>query len=208
VIPRVKICGVTRFEDAALAVSLGASAIGFIFWPQSPRYVAPARVRTIIADLPPFVSTVGVFVNESPERVAEVVREAGVTVVQLHGQEDVIDYEGLPWPLIKAVVVRGGVRPPELMEIPVRIPVLLDAFDPARPGGTGRSIDWQVAASVAVERPVILSGGLRADNVADAIEAVAPMAVDVSSGVEREPGIKDPAKLRAFFEALQAGELR
>lgn len=204
-IPRVKICGVTRGEDALLAAALGASAIGFVLWPESPRHVLPSSVRAIVADLPPFVTLVGVFVDQSPDAVAEMASEAGLTAIQLHGREDVRKFRHLPWPIIKSVAVRRGVRPTDLLEVPVDVPVLLDAFDPVRLGGTGRSIDWQVAASIAVERPVILSGGLRAENVADAIASVAPMAVDVSSGVESRPGVKDPAKLRAFFDAVAGG---
>lgn len=203
--PRVKICGVTRREDAMLAAALGASAIGFVLWPDSPRYVLPSRVRAIVTDLPPFVTAVGVFVDQPPEAIAEIAAEAGLTAIQLHGREDARKFRHLPWPIIKAVAVRRGVRPAALLDVPAGIPVLLDAFDPERLGGTGQSIDWQVAASIAVERPVILSGGLRPENVATAIASVAPIAVDVSSGVECTPGVKDPAKLRAFFDAVGGG---
>ena len=204
----MKICGVTRVEDAMLAAELGASAIGFVFWPGSARAIDAPRARWIIDGLPPFVTPVGVFVDQPVESVREIAEAAGLRAIQLHGKEAAEAYEGLPWPVIKAVSVRGGVRPPELPRLPARVTVLLDAHDPVRMGGTGRTIDWQVAASIAVERPVILSGGLRPENVAEAVAIVRPYAVDVASGVEQEPGVKDAARLRAFFAAVAEGSNR
>ena len=201
--PRVKICGVTRAEDAELATALGAAAIGFVFWPESPRCVVPSRARAIVAALPPFVAAVGVFVNATADEVAKIAGDARLSAIQLHGGELVRDFSHLPWPIIKAVAVRRGRRPPELRDVPSDVPVLLDAFDTTTFGGTGRPIDWQVAAAIAAERPVILSGGLGAENVADAIATVAPLAVDVSSGVESSPGVKDAGRLRAFFAAVE-----
>ena len=201
---RVKVCGITRREDAALAVDLGAAALGFVFWPRSPRAVDPGTVREITDGLPPFISRVGVFVNESPVRIAKVAADAGLTCVQLHGDEDASEYVDLRLPLIKALPVGEGFSLSAVEDLPGRVTPLLDAHDPARRGGTGRVIEWTVAAAAARVRPMILSGGLNAENVKSAVASVNPYAVDVSSGVEAAPGIKDENKLRAFFAALQA----
>jgi phosphoribosylanthranilate isomerase len=204
----VKICGVTRLEDAMLAVELGASAVGFVFWPGSPRAIDAPRARLITERLPAFVIPVGVFVDQPVETVREIADAAGLRAIQLHGTEAVETYGALAWPVIKAIPMRGGVRPPELLTLPARVTPLLDAHDPVRLGGTGRTIDWQVAASIAAERPIILSGGLRPANVAEAIATVRPHAVDVASGVESAPGVKDAARLKAFFTAVLQGSIR
>ena len=201
---RVKVCGITRREDAVLAVELGAVALGFVFWPRSPRAVTAATVRAITDGLPPFVSRVGVFVNEPPARVLAVATEAGLTCIQLHGDEDASAYVDTPLPIIKALPVGEGFSLSAVEDLPARVTPLLDAHDPARRGGTGRIIEWTVAAAAARLRPVILSGGLTPDNVKSATATVRPYAVDVSSGVEAAPGIKDENKLRAFFAALQS----
>jgi len=203
----VKICGITRPEDAALAVELGANAIGLVFWPASPRVVDHARAREIVSTLPPNVDAIGVFVNQTDEAV-DIAHNIGLTVVQLHGDEHPESYRSLASSpdgvsVIKAVPVRDESAIRHVLEVPEGAKVLLDAHDAVRRGGTGRTIDWTVAASIARERPVILSGGLNAGNVLEAIEAVRPAAIDVSSGVESGPGRKDPAKLRAFFEILR-----
>jgi len=198
---RVKICGVTTVEDATLAADLGASAIGLVFWPQSPRFVDVEQAKRIVAALPPFVGAVGVFVNQ-PE-AADIAREVGLSAVQLHGDEPPATYRSLPVRVIKAVAVTGNGSGDLAAAIPASATVLLDAHDPVRRGGTGRAIDWTVAAAVARRRPIILSGGLNADNVVSAVEAVRPYAIDVSSGVESAPGRKDAAKLRALFDVLR-----
>ena len=200
---RVKICGITRAEDARLAATLGAAAVGFIFWPASPRYVDPSRARTIVSQLPPFVTPVGVFVNQPIEHVLAVARLAGVSAIQLHGDEIAGDYASLGYRVIKAVPLRGADDRATARAVPASATVLLDAHDPERRGGTGRPIDWTIAATIARERPVVLSGGLSADNVSDAVRAVAPYALDVSSGVEDAPGVKNAARLRAFFAAVE-----
>jgi phosphoribosylanthranilate isomerase len=199
----VKICGIRRLEDARLAVDLGAAAIGFIFWPNSPRAIGADDVRAIVGALPPFVTTVGVFVNQPPDEVRAIAERARVTTVQLHGDEDASDYGDAPFNVIKAVAVNGS-APPELSGVPAGVTVLLDAQDPVRRGGTGRTIDWTAAAAAARTRPIILSGGLTPDNVRLAVERVQPYAVDLSSGVESAPGIKDASRLRALFEALSS----
>ena len=198
---RVKICGVTTVEDATLAADLGASAIGLVFWPQSPRFVDVEQAKRIVAALPPFVGAVGVFVNQ-PE-AADIAREVGLSAVQLHGDEPPDTYSALPVRVIKAVAVTGNGSGDLAAAIPASATVLLDAHDPVKRGGTGRAIDWTVAAAVARRRPIILSGGLNADNVVGAVEAVRPYAIDVSSGVESAPGRKDAAKLRALFDVLR-----
>jgi phosphoribosylanthranilate isomerase len=199
----VKVCGITRPEDAVLAAELGASAIGLVFWPASPRYVTPEQAREIVSALPAFVSTVGVFVNQAAEARA-VAQDLRLSAVQLHGDENVEDYRGVPCHVIKAVAVNGESAREAAASLPAGVTVLLDAHDPVKRGGTGRVIDWSVASEIASGRRVVLSGGLHAGNVADAIAAVRPYAIDVSSGVESAPGQKDPAKLRALFDALHA----
>jgi phosphoribosylanthranilate isomerase len=156
-----------------------------------------------VAQVPAFVATVGVFVDQPADHVADVARELKLTAVQLHGDEQPADYQHLPQQVVKAVAVRDdGNAARVIAGLAPEITVLLDAHDPIRRGGTGRTIDWAVAARLAGQRPVILSGGLTADNVGEAVEAVRPYAVDVSSGVESQPGVKDEGRMRAFFDAL------
>jgi phosphoribosylanthranilate isomerase len=206
---RVKICGIRRVEDAVLASTLGADAIGFIFWPRSPRYIDPDEARAIVGALPPFVTTVGVFVDQPVAFVLGVAQLLGLGAIQLHGSEDAAAYAGGGPRIIKSVaVVEGGDCVPVVRDVPSNATVLLDAHDPIKRGGTGRAIDWKQAAAAAKVRPVILSGGLHAENIGDAIVAVSPYAIDVSSGVESEPGIKDAGKLRALFAALAQREAR
>lgn len=202
----VKICGVTRLEDARLAVELGASAIGFVFWPSSPRYIPPSRAAEIVEALPPRVAAIGVFVNQSRNFVWNAAEQVGLTALQLHGDETPAFAAALPRPVIKAVPVTADFSLEAVMDIPRSMTVLLDAHDPVRRGGTGETIDWSVAAAVAWRRPIFLSGGLHAGNIREAIARVNPHAVDISSGVESAPGIKDHAKLRALFAALDLKE--
>jgi phosphoribosylanthranilate isomerase len=195
----VKICGITRAEDAHAAVAAGAGAIGFVFWPDSPRFIDPHRARAIAAALPPFVTTVGVFVNQPRDYVAGVASLVRLGAVQLHGDE-AIDYAAaIATPVIKAVTPGDEA----LSAWPARTLLLLDVQDPVRRGGTGRTIDWVAAAAVAAERRTLLAGGLTPENVADAVARVRPFGIDVSSGVERAPGVKDHQRLRALFEALR-----
>jgi phosphoribosylanthranilate isomerase len=195
----VKICGITRAEDAILAAEAGASAVGFVFWPGSPRYVDPFRARAIAAQLPPFVTTVGVFVNQGADYIKGVASLVRLGAVQLHGDETPADAAALPMPVIKALTA-GAAR---LEDWPARTTVLLDAHDPARRGGTGQTIDWNAAAAIAAARRIVLAGGLTPDNVGDAVARVRPFGIDISSGVECAPGIKDPQRIRALFAALR-----
>ena len=201
---RVKVCGVTRAEDAVLAAELGAAAIGLVFWPRSPRCVELAEARRIRAMLPAHVSTIGVFVNQPLDAVRRTADDVGLSAVQLHGDEPIDYIEGLMHPVIKAVPVDTGFAPESLDRFPRAVTVLLDAHDPIRRGGTGRPIDWSLAAAAAARRPLFLSGGLGPENIADAIDRVRPYGVDLSSGVEASPGIKDPVRLRALFRAVAA----
>jgi phosphoribosylanthranilate isomerase len=201
--PKVKICGVRRVEDALLAAELGASAVGLVFWPGSPRFIDPYRARPIVAALPPFVTAVGVFVDQPEDYVAGVAGLVKLGAVQLHGQEPPEFYARLRYRVIKAIPVTARFDQALLDSVPARATVLLDAHDPVRKGGTGRTIDWSSAGTAARRRPVILSGGLTPENVVESIDAVHPYAVDVSSGVEASPGIKDHVKLRALFAALE-----
>jgi phosphoribosylanthranilate isomerase len=194
----VKICGITRPEDAEAAVAAGASAIGFIFWPKSPRFIDPHRARTIAAALPPFVTAVGVFVNQPLAYVNGVASLVALGAVQLHGDETPEYAAAVSRPVMKAVSVGRD----EARVWPSRVRLLLDVHDPVARGGTGRTIDWAAAADLAAQRQVLLAGGLTPDNVADAVARVRPFGIDVSSGVERAPGIKDHERLRALFEAV------
>jgi len=194
----VKICGITQLEDAEAAVTAGAGAIGFIFWPQSPRFIDPHRARVIAAALPPFVTPVGVFVNQPLDYVNGVASLVRLGVVQLHGDETPQFASAVTRPVMKAVSIGSA----DTRLWPARVRLLLDVHDPLARGGTGRTIDWAAAAELASQRQVVLAGGLKPENVADAVARVRPYGIDVSSGVERSPGIKDHQRLRALFEAV------
>ena len=197
----VKICGITRLEDAEAAVAAGAGALGFVFWPESPRYIDPYRARAIRSRLPPFVTAVGVFVNQPLEHVTAVASLVRLGVVQLHGDETPQYAAGISTPVMKAVP-SGAAQGGRIAEWPAAMTLLLDVHDPVKRGGTGRTIDWAGAAQVAAARRILLAGGLTPDNVAEAVAQVRPFGIDVSSGVERTPGVKDHQRLRALFEAL------
>ena len=193
----IKICGITREADAGLAVSLGANALGFVLWPKSPRHVEFARVKAITATLPPFVTPVGVFVDPTADDIARGA-QSGVRLAQIHGRVPV----GCTLPVLRALHL--GDNPDGLdAEVGPLETILLDAHDPVLQGGTGRTVDFARAAAVAARMRVVLAGGLTPANVREAIGSVRPYAVDVASGVEAEPGIKDPVKLRAFIEAVK-----
>jgi len=199
----VKICGITRVEDALAAARAGAHAIGFVFYPPSPRAVDARRAAEIARALPPFVSVVGLFVDAKPQAIRDVLAEVRLGLIQFHGSENAADCEafGVPW--IKAVRVRPET---DLLEYAARYRgaqgLLLDAFVEGMHGGTGRRFDWDLIPN-AMPLPVILSGGLDPANVGEAVRRVRPWAVDVSSGVESVPGIKDPEKIRAFIEGVR-----
>lgn len=196
----VKICGITRPEDAEAAVRYGATALGFVFWPSSPRAIDPFRARAIARVVPPFVTIVGVFVNQPAEFVNEVSSLVGLGAVQLHGDEPPSVAQRVRRPIVKAV----SLRTPDV-ESTWSLPVMLlvDADDPVRRGGTGARADWSAAAALARRRPIVLAGGLTPDNVREAVDRVRPYGVDVSSGVESRPGVKDHQQLARFFAQLQ-----
>jgi phosphoribosylanthranilate isomerase len=198
----LKICGITRLTDALHAAGQGATALGFVFWEKSPRYIAPERAREIIAALPSAVTTVGVFVNASIERVQKVAATSGVAVVQLHGDEPPEYGDGLDYPIFRSMTLNDALGVIDAW--PIGTPLLLDAADRERRGGTGVIVDWSRAAALARRRRVILAGGLTPENVGDAIETVNPYGVDVSSGVEEAPGVKDLAKVTRFLENARA----
>ncbi|WP_297056800.1 phosphoribosylanthranilate isomerase [Thermosulfurimonas sp.] len=202
---RVKICGITEPETALLAVELGAAALGFIFYPRSPRYIPPPKAREIIALLPPLITTVGVFVDEDPSRIKEIMDYVGLDLVQLHGRESP-ETCALFFPrVIKALRLRGEEDLPQLGSYRGKVRgVLLEPYVKGLPGGTGRTLDWNLALKARdYGLPLILAGGLSPENIRQAVLTVRPYAVDVNSGVEKEPGRKDPERLRALFRALE-----
>jgi phosphoribosylanthranilate isomerase len=202
---RVKICGITNVDDALAAVRYGADALGFVFYPKSPRHITPEEARKIVAELPPFVTTVGVFVDESPGDVERLLDFVGLDCAQIHGEETPEDCR-IGRKVIKAIRVREGRDVERIKDyLQVASAFLLDAYLPEAPGGTGRKFNWEHAARAKeFGRPVILAGGLTPENVEEAIKQVEPYAVDVSSSVEAEKGRKDHAKLRLFIERAKA----
>ena len=200
---RVKICGITRPEDALAAAEAGADAIGLVFAP-SPRRVTPEQAAAILAALPPFVTPVALFVDEPPERIRRIVQPLGIRTVQLHGDESpAVALELRDLCVIKAFRIGAEADLAPLAGYPAAA-CLLDSQVAGRRGGTGVAFDWRLAAQAARHSRIILAGGLRPENVAEAIRLVRPYGVDTSSGVESEPGRKDSAKVRAFVEAARA----
>lgn len=200
---RSKICGITRIEDALAAVEAGADAIGLVFYAKSPRAVTVPQARAIIAALPPFVTTVGLFVNASRCELTEILEAVPLDLLQFHGDETPAECEGFNRPWIKALRVRPG----DDLEAQCRhyanaSGILLDTYVAGVPGGTGEAFDWSLIPE-RLSKPIILAGGLSADNVGAAIAQVRPYAVDVSGGVEQAKGIKDPARIEAFMRAVR-----
>lgn len=194
---RVKICGVTRLEDALAAARLGADAVGFNFWPRSRRYLDPRAAGEIVGQLPAGVVSFGVFVDPSRAEAEAALAASGVAVAQLHGDEPPALCAALGVPVVKAIRVSGPGDLAALASYEVRA-FLLDSAS-AGYGGSGVAFDWSLAAEVARELPVFLAGGLGPDNVAEAVRTVRPLAVDVASGVETSPGVKDLARMEAFI---------
>lgn len=202
---RVKICGMTNRDDALLAAELGADALGFIFYPKSPRAITPEAAREIIRRLPPFVLTVGVFVDEEPARVEEIAAFTGLDWLQLHGAESPEYCRAMGRRVIKGFRIKGEESLALLAPYHGAVQAfLLDTYRPGTPGGTGQTFDWELARRAKEFGPIILAGGLTPDNVAEAIHTVRPAAVDVASGVEAAPGKKDPNNLKAFMEAARS----
>lgn len=206
---RIKICGITRAEDAHLGVELGAAALGFNFFPPSPRYIVPDAARELARSLPPMVTAVGIFAEENDAgRVLAMARRAGMQVVQLHGgREEVAMSVAEHFPLLRAISVGPQFDPASLASLCARA-FLLDGYHPMLHGGTAKTFDWRLAREAGKYGTVVLAGGLNAQNVEQAIDTAMPFAVDVASGVESAPGIKDAEKMRAFFQAVQRADCR
>ena len=204
---RIKICGITRIEDGLDAASAGADAIGFVFYAKSPRYVAPAQARVIADRLPPFVTSVGLFVDATPAEVRDVMRVARLDCLQFHGDESPDYCASFSIPFMKAARVRPG---QDLLQYSIDFrdaqALLLDAYIEGVPGGTGQRFDWRLIPQ-SLSLPIVLSGGLDADNVSDAIAQVRPWAVDVSSGVEASKGIKDAKKIEQFIRGVRNADV-
>ncbi|HIC05007.1 MAG TPA: phosphoribosylanthranilate isomerase [Nitrospirales bacterium] len=202
---RVKICGITNVDDALHAVDAGADALGFIFYPESLRCVTPDIVRRIIERLPPFTTPVGVFVNEDRAVIQRVIKECGLSLVQLHGDESPDDCLALGRPVIKAIRLRSRDDIIPMRKYAVS-GFVLDACGDGIWGGTGKMIDWELAREATRHAPTMLAGGLTPDNVGRAVAEVRPFGVDVSSGVEISPGKKDFEKVRQFILAARKGD--
>jgi phosphoribosylanthranilate isomerase len=203
---RIKICGITRFEDAKVASSVGVDAIGFIFYRKSPRYVPPEEAALIIRRLPPFISRVGVFVDEELEKVVAIARATGIDTVQLHGTESPRYCSKVPLPIIKAFSI-GPETDLSLLEQYRVAGFLLDTWASGQHGGTGKTFDWSIAKSACVKYDrIILAGGLNPSNIEEALEGVHPYGVDINSGVEVKPGIKNPRKMHDVVRIIRAWE--
>jgi phosphoribosylanthranilate isomerase len=192
----IKFCGMTRAEDLAVAIAIGVDAVGFVLWPESPRYVDPNQAATLIEGLPQHITPVGVYVRPSDADITRGI-DAGIRVAQIHGAPDA-SLERVPCEVWFAASLEN--------HLPEGCTVLLDAHDPQRHGGTGRTIDWIQAAAIASRRRVMLAGGLTAANVGDAIRAVRPYGVDVASGIEDAPGVKNAEAMKAFVSAVREAD--
>lgn len=203
---RVKICGITSAEDALQACAAGADALGLVFYPPSPRAVSIARAREIAAAVPPFVQLVGLFVNECVETIEEILSGVPLHTLQFHGDEEPAFCRSLRRPWLKALRMREGADPALACRAYAgATAILLDSWQEGVPGGTGRTFDWR-AARGDFPMPIVLAGGLNADNVGEGIALLRPAAVDVSGGVESAPGRKDPARIEAFIAAVRAAD--
>ena len=208
--PILKICGITRIADARHAIAHGARALGFVFWPHSPRFIDPERAADLVAALPSGVDAVGVFVNASVDDIRSIVAATGISIIQLHGDESPefarpLAEQGVPF--LKAIGVKTAADLERAGDYGAA-GVLLDAHAPGVYGGTGETFDWSVASAFREAHPslpVILAGGIVPENAADALRAVRPAALDVASGSESAPGIKDFAKVAALLAAVRAG---
>jgi phosphoribosylanthranilate isomerase len=200
---RIKICGITNLEDALIATYLGADALGFVFAKESPRAITPDTARNIISKLPPFIVSVGVFVDTPEEEILSIIGHTGIQCVQLHGNESPAEYSKIGIPVIKAFRVNEHFRVDTLAQFPATA-YLLDTFVKGTAGGTGKTFDWNIAVAAKAYGRIILAGGLTPENIEDAIRKVQPYGVDISSGVESIPGKKDKRKLQQLFTVLDS----
>ncbi len=201
---RVKICGITRVQDALEAVRCGADAIGLVFYAASPRYVTVQQAQQIVAALPPFVSVVALFVNATPAEIETVISQVRIDIVQFHGDETAAECERIKLPYFKAIRVKSDTNLLQCeLDFSSAKALLLDTYSEAAYGGTGHVFDWDLIPPN-MTKPVILAGGLLAENVVLAIQKVKPYAVDISGGVEISKGVKDAKKIAAFMMAVQS----
>jgi len=201
---RIKICGITRLEDASAAVAAGVDALGFVFYDKSPRAVTVEQVYDIINALPPFITTVGLFVDAPMREVTKTLCHIPLNLLQFHGDEDAAYCEQFGMPYIKAIRVKKGEDVnAHIASYASAAGILLDTFNEEVRGGTGETFDWSLIPA-STTKPIILAGGLTPENVSDAIKQVKPYAVDVSGGVEKEKGVKDAAKINAFVRGVQS----
>ena len=202
---RIKICGITHLTDALTAVEAGADALGFVFVPDTPRFVKPDQVAAIIAQLPPFITTVGIFVSKDSEKIRTIVERCRLDAIQLHADVTPEFCRNLDRRVIKAVRVKDESSLSILSDYDVNA-FLLDAYVEGKMGGTGHVLDWDLALQAKNYGRIIIAGGLNPDNAAQAVRHVMPYGVDVSSGVESQPGRKDPNKIRKFIDAVRSVE--
>ncbi len=202
---KTKICGITNHQDALAAANLGVDALGFIFYKASPRYIKPEAARNIIKSLPPFISTVGVFVDEEADTIREIMRDCNLHLVQLHGHETPAFCQKFSGRVIKAIRIKDKLSLIDIDKYPV-VALLLDTYVSHKVGGTGEVFNWELALTAQKYARIILAGGLDPENIQQAIKTVRPYAVDVCSGVEEEPGIKDLKKLQELVEKVRLSD--
>ena len=201
--PRVKICGITDKEDALNAAFHGAAALGFVFYKNSPRFISPSRVRKIVEQLPPFVIPVGVFVNSKEGAIRDICGFTRIHTIQLHGEESPLFCNRLKdYKIIKAFRIKDGFDFNQVTQYNVHA-YLFDAFQNGEYGGTGKSFPWEILNGKKFNKPFILAGGLNKENILEALRIVSPYAVDVSSAVEKSPGVKDARLIKELFEILK-----
>jgi phosphoribosylanthranilate isomerase len=205
---KVKICGITNWPDARRAVEAGADFLGFNFYPPSPRYITPAKARRIVQRLPKEICAVGVFVNESEDKILDIASTVGFVHLQLHGDESPATVGRLSriFPVMKAIRVRKSFRPAQLARFKHAQAFLLDCFDANHWGGTGKTFDWRLVPRKKGDARIFLAGGITPENVGDAIRAAKPYAIDVCSGFESKPGKKDPKRMKAFMQAVREAQ--
>lgn len=202
----VKICGITNSQDALAALECGAAALGFIFYPPSPRYLKPADAKKIIASLPNKLVKIGVFVNEKPEEIKKVMEYCSLDMIQLHGDESPEYCNQFPASsIIKAFALKNDDDVNQALNYNVAA-ILIDSRHAGLYGGTGKTSNWEMARRIKDKKPLVLSGGLNAENIAEAMKTIAPNALDINSGVEESPGIKDYKKLRQIFEIIRVSD--
>lgn len=203
---RIKICGITNLEDALVAAAAGADAIGFVFYPESPRFIEPGMAKFIISRLPVFITTVGVFVNEGEDLIRRVIRESGIQILQFHGEESPILCTRFREKVIKSIRIRDmeSINNMKMYNLDT---FLLDTYDDDKKGGTGKIFDWTIAKAAKNYGKIILAGGLTISNVGEAVKGVRPYGVDISSGVEISPGKKDHNKLREIIKRVRNADV-